>query len=289
MQRKLISFDWAIKRILRSKANFDILEGFLSELLKEDIKIIEILESESNQDILSDKFNRLDLKVKNQNDEIILIEIQYSSELDYLQRILYASSKAITEHMKEGMAYSKISKVISISILYFDFGDGDDYIYKGTTNFIGIHNNTKLQLNEKQKELYKTNKVEKIYPEYYLIKVRNFDDNAKDTLDEWINFLKNETIPDNPKAKGLLKASQELDYLKMSKEERLIYDKHEKDRHHEASIYESTYVIGKIEGKKENSVEIALKSLKKGLDIEMVADITGLSIEEVANLTKPRS
>jgi len=293
MQRKLISFDWAIKRILRSKANFDILEGFLSELLFEDIQIIEILESESNQEQDNDKSNRLDLKVKNQNDEIILIEIQYSAELDYLQRILYASSKAITEHMKKGDAFSDVSKVISISILYFDFGDGDDYIYKGTTNFIGLHNHTKLQLNEKQKELYKTNLVEKIYPEYYLIKVRNFNDNAKDTLDEWINFLKNETIPDNPKAKGLLKASQELDYMKMSKEEQLIYDKHEKDRHHEASLYESTYVIGeimgkkkgriegKIEGKKEEKIQIAIKSLKKGLDIEMVAEITGLSTQEV--------
>ena len=292
MQRKLISFDWAIKRILRSKANFDILEGFLSELLFEDMQIIEILESESNQEQDNDKSNRLDLKVKNQNDEIILIEIQYSSELDYLQRILYASSKAITEHMKKGDAFSDVSKVISISILYFDFGDGDDYIYKGTTNFIGLHNHTKLQLNEKQKELYKTNLVEKIYPEYYLIKVRNFNDNAKDTLDEWINFLKNETISDNPKAKGLLKASQELDYMKMPKEEQLTYDKHEKDRHHEASLYESTYVIGeimgkkkgKIEGEKRKAIEIAIKSLKKGLDVEMVAEITGLSTQEVSNL-----
>ena len=281
MPRKLISFDWAIKRILRSKANFDILEGFLSELLKEDIKIIEILESESNQDTLLDKFNRIDLKVKNQNDEIILIEIQYSSELDYLQRILYASSKVVTEHMKEGMAYSKISKVISISILYFDFGDGDDYIYKGTTNFIGLHNKTTLKLNEKQKELYKTNLVEKIYPEYYFIKVRNFDDNAKDTLDEWINFLKNETIPDNPKAKGLLKASHELDYLKMNKEEQLLYDKHEKDRHHEASIYESTYIIGRLEEKK----EIA-KNLLDVLDVETIALKTGLTVDEVNSLKK---
>ena len=44
--RKLISFDWAMKKLLRSKANFDILEGFLSELFKEDIHILEVLESE---------------------------------------------------------------------------------------------------------------------------------------------------------------------------------------------------------------------------------------------------
>ena len=281
MPRKLISFDWAIKRILRSKANFDILEGFLSELLKEDVKILEILESEANQEQKDDKFNRLDVKVKNDKDEIILIEIQYSSELDYLQRILYASSKVISEHMKEGEAYSKVSRVISISILYFDFGDGDDYIYKGTTNFIGLHNNTHLKLNEKQKELYKTDKVEKIYPQYYLIKVRNFDDNAKDTLDEWINFLKNEEIPENPKAKGLLKASQELDYLKMSEEERIAYNKYQENKHHEASIYESTYVIGQIEERK----KIALNLRKAKVEKEIIKQTTGLTDEELERLT----
>ena len=49
-KRKLITFDWAIKRLLRSKANFGILEGFLSELLKEDITILDVLDSESNKD-----------------------------------------------------------------------------------------------------------------------------------------------------------------------------------------------------------------------------------------------
>jgi len=48
-KRRLISFDWAMKKLLRSKANFEILEGFLSELLKDNIHILEILESESNK------------------------------------------------------------------------------------------------------------------------------------------------------------------------------------------------------------------------------------------------
>jgi len=107
MKRKLVSFDWAIKRILRSKANFAILEGFLSELLFEEIKILEVLESESNQETRRDKFNHLDIKVKNTDNEIILIEIQYTREMDYLQRILYATSKVITEHIAEGDAYAK--------------------------------------------------------------------------------------------------------------------------------------------------------------------------------------
>ncbi|MEI8103234.1 MAG: PD-(D/E)XK nuclease family transposase, partial [Chlorobium sp.] len=87
--RKLITFDWAIKRLLRSKANFGILEGFLSELLKEEITILDLLESESNKDDKLDKYNRVDLRVRNQKQEIIIIEIQYDREYDYLQRIFY--------------------------------------------------------------------------------------------------------------------------------------------------------------------------------------------------------
>lgn len=297
MKRKLVSFDWAIKRILRSKANFSILAGFLSELLFEDITILEVLETESNQNDQRDKFNRLDIKVKDSRDDIILIEIQYSSELDYLQRILYATSKAVTEHLREGDAYAKVSKVISVNILYFDFGDGDDYIYKGSTSFIGMHNKTKLELNSKQQELYKASKVEKLYPEYYLIKVRNFNDIAKDSLDEWIYFLKNEEIKDDFKAKGLKKAKETLDYLKMSDQERGRYEQHQNDLHHQASIYESTFVIGEIEGIKKgikkgvrqeqkNSqlklANVVLNLSKKGFGNNDIAEISGVSIQDIA-------
>ncbi|MCI5115645.1 MAG: hypothetical protein D3912_12680, partial [Candidatus Electrothrix sp. AX1] len=127
-KRKLISFDWAMKKLLRSKANFEILEGFLSELLKEDIRILELLESESNKEDRKDKFNQVDLKVKNNREEIIIIEVQYEREFDYLQRILFSTSKVITEHLNESVPYSGIVKVISINILYFDLGLGSDYI-----------------------------------------------------------------------------------------------------------------------------------------------------------------
>jgi predicted transposase/invertase (TIGR01784 family) len=286
--RKLISFDWAIKKILRSKANFEVLEGFLSELLFEDIKILEVLESESNKELKEDKFNRVDIKVKNAKDEIVLIEIQYDRELDYLQRMLYAASKIIIEHIKESEAYSKIVKVISINILYFNFGEGDDYIYKGTTSFIGMHNQSLLQLNPKQAELYKTQLVEKIFPEYYLIRINNFNDIAKDSLDEWIYFLKNEEIKDNFKAKGLAKAKEVLDYLKCSEPERLEYEAYKESLHYQASMYESTYVVGHIDGKKEGKIEekqaIAKSMLAENLPLELIIKLTGLTEEEIQNL-----
>ena len=43
---KYIRFDWAVKRMLRDKANFAVLEGLVTVLLGEKITISELLESE---------------------------------------------------------------------------------------------------------------------------------------------------------------------------------------------------------------------------------------------------
>ncbi|MEO5362983.1 MAG: Rpn family recombination-promoting nuclease/putative transposase, partial [Magnetococcus sp. DMHC-8] len=170
-QRRLISFDWALKRLLRSKANFEILEGFLSELLRDEVHILEVLESESNKDDRYDKSNRVDLKVKNAQGEVIIIELQYEREADYLQRILYGTARAITEHMPEGEPYSSVIKVISVSILYFDLGRGADYVYWGGTTFRGMHTQDELDLSEGQKAMFHRDSVTELFPEYYLIKV----------------------------------------------------------------------------------------------------------------------
>lgn len=299
MKRRLISLDWAIKKLLRSKANFGILEGFLSELLFEDIKIQEILESESNQDLRDDKYNRVDLKVKNQKDEILIIELQYATEYDYLQRILYGTSKVITEHIKTKDDYSSVVKVISVNILYFDLGIGEDYIYRGQTKFKGIHTHDELQLNEKQKELYGKDEISKLYPEYYLIKVKNFDDIARDRLDEWIYFLKNEDIKDEFSAKGLKEAKDKLDIMKLPRDKQIAYERYVEDLMYQNSLINSNYGAGKIDGVKEGikegiergkmagekqaKIEIA-KNLLDVLDIETISLKTGLSIEEIKSL-----
>lgn len=298
MTRKLITFDWAIKRLLRSKANFGILEGFLSELLKEDITILEILEGESNQDSRRDKFNRVDLKVRSGTDEIIIIEIQYDREFDYLQRIFYGVSKTVIEHMEAGSAYHTITKVISVNIMHFDLGSGTDYIYKGTTRFIGLHHHDLLQLSAKQKQLFKKDSVEALYPEYYLIKINQFDDIAKDTLDEWIYFLKHEEIKDEFKAKGLKEAQEKLNVLKLPDEERRAYERYQEDLHYQASMFQSTYVDGYRDGV-ENGVEkgiekgresamhtIALRLAKTGASVAAIAEITGLSTSAVETLLR---
>src|SRR5271156_4962474 len=125
---RLVRFDWAIKYLLRNKANFDILEGFLSELLKTQITIETVLESESNKNHAEDKFNRVDLFVKTAENKHIIVEVQCSSEWDYLSRILYGTSKVVCEYLREGDPYKNIGKVISVSIVFFNLGAGEDYL-----------------------------------------------------------------------------------------------------------------------------------------------------------------
>ncbi len=137
MSRKLVSFDWAMKKILRQKDNFDILEGFLSELFRFDVKIVEILESEANQESENDKFNRVDLLAKDNRDELILIEVQYDSQQDYFHRMLYGASKLICEYMEKGEDYEKVKKVYSVNIVYFALAKGKDYPIMGKTIFYG--------------------------------------------------------------------------------------------------------------------------------------------------------
>ena len=292
-KRKLITFDWAIKRLLRSKANFGILEGFLTELLKEDITILDVLESESNKDYRLDKFNHVDLKVRNNKQEIIIIEIQYDREYDYLQRIFYGVSKATIEHMDDNKSYANITKVISINILYFDLGSGTDYIYKGTTRFIGLHNHDLLELNAKQKQLFQKDSIEALYPEYYLIKINRFNDIAKDTLDEWIYFLKNEEIKENFTAKGLKEAEEKLSIMRLPEEEQKAYEHYKDELHYQASIFESSFGDGYHEGEvagmekgiekgiEQTTKNIAINLIKKGTPIELVAEVTGLSEAEI--------
>ena len=293
MTRKLISFDWAIKKILRSKANFGILEGFLSELLHTDISILAMLESEANQETQDNKFNRVDIKVKDADGKLYIVEVQYSREFDYLQRILYAryaSSKVITEHLPKGAAYSAISKVISVNILHFDLGGGDDYIYHGSTRFIGLHSQKELQLSADQRRLYHVQRPSDLYPEYYLIELRNFNDIARNTLDEWIYFLKNEEIKMGFSAKGLSEAKETLDVLKMTPSERQAYERYQEQLHYEASMYESTYVVGKAEGFTEGvdatNQQTVIRAYQQGMTIEAIAKITGLSVAAVQTILR---
>ena len=226
LKDRYIRFDWAIKRLLRQKANFDVLDGFLTVFLNHKVKVIEILESESNQQDSTDKFNRVDIKAKDEKGDIIIVEVQNTTELYYLERILYGVAKAITEHINLGNSYKEVKKIYSISILYFDLGKGSDYLYVGQNNFIGVHTKDQLQVNAKEKGTIVKKSPSDIFPEYILVRVNEFNKVAVTPLEEWIDYLKNGEIRPDTQAPGLQEARKKLQYYSMNDADRLAYDKH---------------------------------------------------------------
>jgi predicted transposase/invertase (TIGR01784 family) len=287
MAKKLVRFDWAMKKMLRHKANFDILEGFLSELLSDEVRIKQILDSESNKETEDDKFNRVDILVENEKGELVIIEVQNTQEYDYFHRMLFGASKAITEHIKEGSAYAQVKKVISITIAYFDLGQGKDYVYHGTTVFKGIHKGDILGLSDKQIEVYQKNSVHEVYPEYWVIKTGKFRNRINDRLDEWIYFLKNAEIKPTFSAKGLKEANEKLDTMKLPEEERVAYDKYLRhlmsiaSRNHTIEI-EAKEIIKKAKDEKE--IEAVLGFHENGVSIEIISKSLKISIEKVAQI-----
>ncbi len=309
---KLVRFDWAIKYLLRNKANFDILEGFLSELLKTSIHIENVLESESNKNHVDDKFNRVDLLVKTAEGRHVIVEVQCSSQWDYLSRILYGASKVVCEHILEGDAYKQISKVISVSIVFFNLGDGKDYLYKGSTVFKGMHYGDTLGLNQKEREIYKSvhaqlehQTPESIFPEYYIIKVTQFHERVQDKLDEWIYFLKHGEIKQEFSAQGIQSAAQKLDVLRLNKEERRIYAGYQESLHDEASFNDMVNITqaearaegraeGRVEGRQQGLQQGELKAkqamvrklLAKSMPLEEIVVLTELSLDEIKAIAK---
>lgn len=269
--KRIIRFDWAVKRMLRDKANFDILEGLFQVLTGRQMHIIEVLESEANQESATDKFNRVDVKAKDQDGDIIIVEVQVNREIHYLERILYGASKAITEHISLGQNYDKVKKVYSISVLYFNIGEGDDYLYHGTTQFTGVHSKDTLRLNDKEKEVIRRAETPAdIFPEFYLIRVNQFNDVATTPLEEWLDYLKNQHIRPDTTTAGLQQARTKLAEINMNEEEKAAYH-----RHLENLMVENEDIqTAKIDER----YDIAKKMKKEGIDPQIIKRITGFSI-----------
>jgi len=284
MSKRLIRFDWAMKKLLRNKANFVVLEGFLSELLFDDIKIQKILESEGNQETENDKYNRVDILTQNSKNELIIVEIQNTYEIDFFHRMIYSTSKALIENISLGQPYSEIKKVISINIVYFDLGQGKDYVYKGKTNFEGLHEKDTLQLSIQQKQTFTKKEISDFFPEYYIIKVNKFDDIAKDTLDEWVYFLKNSEVKDEFKAKGLAEAKEVLDIMRLDKEQQYGYNRYLDYLHYKASEILSLRLVAEDKVRQDRNVEIAKNFIVMGLDNVTIAKGTGLTVEQIEDL-----
>ena len=291
-KEKFVMFDWAAKNILRDKSDFSVFEGLVQVLTGQEIHIEELLESESNQKDDTDKFNRVDIKAKDSSGDIIIVEIQLTRELYFLQRILYGVAKSLTEHINIGDSYGKIKKVISISILYFDLGKGSDYLYHGQTVFTGVNTHDELKITTKERTAIELRTPAEIFPEYYIVRVNEFNGEVAGTpLEEWLKYLKTGEISEDATAPGLQDARRKLQYLKMTDKEKARYEYHLDAVNTQLSVLEASRreglydgrIEGRAEGRAEGLAEGRIEGIAEGR-AEDIMEMTGLTVETIASL-----
>lgn len=292
-----------MKRLLRDKANYVVLEGFLASLLGKRFKIHRFLESEGNQEDEEDKYNRVDILAESEDGELCIIEVQNSRELSYFHRMLYGVSKAITEYIGLGKPYEEVRKVYSINIVYFELGQGKDYVYHGKTEFVGLHQpHDTLKLSVRQNEKFFGNKeldvmkrkaASDLFPEYYVLRVNDFDKVATTPLDEWIEFLKTGNISAKAKAAGLPEARERLRVDALSDKDKQAYYRHMESVRHMKSLFDTSrdegyeegmdkgLAKGLAKGRSERAKEIAKQLKAMGLITEQIAQATGLTLDEI--------
>lgn len=282
-----------MKRLLRNKANYAVLEGLMCSLLNEKFKIVNFLESESNQEDETDKFNRVDILAESDKGELVIFEIQNSRELTYFHRMIYGVSKAVTDYIHLGEGYGKIRKVYSVNIVYFSLGQGKDYVYHGKTVFRGMHESDDiLHLSKRQHELFfgelpedeSPKEAGDLFPEFYLLKVNDFNKVATSNLDEWIAFLKTGNIATDATAPGLLEARKCLAFDQLSEEDKIAYKQHMDNLVYQKYTLETSYDDGVQKGEEQKAMEIARNLLSLHVPMDTIMSATGLSAEDIEKL-----
>ena len=212
--------------------------------------------------------------VEDNNKEKIIIEIQNDRESDYLERVLYGTSKVIVDYLNLGKDYKDVSKVISVSILYFNLGIGDDYIYYGTTEFNGVHTKNKLNVKSKAfmiddngNEKIKFKDKNNIFPEYYIINVEKFSEIVEEDIDEWIYMLKTSETKKEFKSKYIDIAREKLKYEDLNEEEKRNYERHIENIVRERDIMETAKDEGREEGREEEKEQSRLKDVERVLKL----------------------
>ena len=285
-----IRFDWAMKHMLRDKSNFGILEGFISVLLGEDVKIVELLESESNQDSDTDKFNRVDIKAKNSKGHLIIVEVQLTRQLQYYQKLLHGACKVISIQDYHVEKYGQVEKVYSINLLDCYYGRGDDYVYHGETQIRGIHTGTDLRVSAKEEGVIVEHLPSEVSPQYYILRMKAYDKVPETPLDEWMTYLKTGIVKENTRTPGLQEVKKKLQYLSMSAKERRAYDAHMDTIMVQNDVLDTArdegIALGLEKGRAEGIASVARNLVASGMDTDMICSVTKLSKETIEAIRK---
>jgi len=281
--KTLISFDYAIKYLLKHKSDYDIVEGFISAVISScgypPVKIKTLLESASNKEDSDLKGSIADLVVEDLSGVKYVVEIDRSYTNLFLHKACFNSSRLIVDSIYGNDDYSTIKKIININLAYFAFGDIKVPLHYGKTVFYEIDKDHPQNLHLANVGL-KYFDINNIFPEYLVISVPLFDDVVKSELDEWLYVMKHSKVKEDFKSPYMKKVAARLAILKMTPAERRHYQEYMN-----ASLKQRDYLVSsREEGKIEGEIEIAKNLLELGVPNDIIMKSTGLSKEEVEKM-----
>ena len=262
--KQLISFDYAIKYLLKDKGDYEIVEGFISALLKtrgySAVKIIALLESESNKEDPKDKRSIADLIVEDENHHKYIIEIERNLKRSFVHKACFNTARLIVDNLAQREDYTQITKVFHISLLYFPIDKRNGSIYHGTTIIHEIESNERLKVHITDPKTHEEFDATDIFPEYFFISVPQFNERLIKELtemDEWLYVMKHEKVPENYHSPYMQQVSDKLKILRMTEGERSAYTFYMKKVYNDRDELEAALMKGEAEG--------LAKGLAKGL------------------------
>ena len=270
--------DYVFKKIFGEKGDEDILMSLINSILRGNpvIKELELLNTEYPKEGIENKGCHFDILAKTDNGISINIEMQYRKNRNLKDRIIYYSDRINVNEYKVGQQYGD-RKIISIWVFANNFTERKEAISEIFPCF--------KENKEDKWEVFTENKRIILF-ELQKYKVDN--ENFRDILSGWVNFLQTPEILDNdiikPNNKELEKAIEKLEYISKNQQEKYIIDSfndYERDYYNDLN-YEKEE--GLKEGEKNKSIEIAKNMLKEGLDVNLISKLSGLTIEEVEKL-----
>ncbi|OYZ37595.1 MAG: hypothetical protein B7Y25_03810 [Alphaproteobacteria bacterium 16-39-46] len=281
MGHKIISFDYAIKYLLRDKGGYDIIEAFISAILKNQgygpVKIVALLDTESNREEMNQKRSLADLIVEDDQKQKYIIEIERQQVTNYAHKACFNTSRLIADQLPSGTDFLSLKKVFHISLLYFKIGKGS--LFHGRTVVREVETGEKLSFHIEGPEQRVIDVID-IFPEYIFIAIPDFDDDVQEELDEWLYVLKHAEVRDDFKSDIMKRVAEKLSVLHMTKEERDGWINYNKSIENFKDATALQYELGKVEERK----EIAHQMLKMKIDLEMISRVTKLSLSDIKSL-----
>ena len=261
--------DFIFKKIFGVPKNVCLLKDLLEAILPEiQIKTVEV-----NKDVslerkqMTDKLGILDIVATLNDNTIVNIEMQVRDMYNTIERSLFYSTGIYYENLQSGQNYIEIPRIISIWITDYNIFD------EGL-----VHE--KARLKRDYENIILTDKIELHYIQ--LPKFREKCKRISNKLEEWLSFIKYDNLEEISmiENENVKKAEEELEYLTGDEEiKRLAFLREKAIMDERDAMYKA-----KKEGIKEGKIKIAVKMLKKGIDIESIVELTELEKEEIEKL-----